>query len=102
MRKFWAVSLPVPALLVWTLSAGPARVYGQQPGSSAPQETAVSFPGASLDQQAKAEEPKKAEEAKKTEEAKKAEKPEGEKTFADVVKRSEEHTSELQSRLHLV
>jgi len=80
MRKFWAVSLPVSALLVWTLSAGPAQVYGQQSGSSAPQETAVSFPGASLDQQAKAEE------AKKPEEAKKAEKPEEEKAFADVVK----------------
>jgi len=86
MRKFWAVILPVPVLLVWTLSAGPAQVYGQQSGSSAPQETAVSFPGASLDQQAKAEEPKKAEEAKKPEEAKKAEKPEEEKAFADVVK----------------
>ena len=86
MRKSWAVSLPVSALLVWTLSAGPARVYGQQPGSSAPQETAVSFPAASLDQQAKAEEPRRAEEAKKPEEAKKAEKPEEEKAFADVVK----------------
>src|SRR5437867_11719276 len=62
MRKSWAVSLPVSALLVWTLSAGPARVYGQQPGSSAPQETAVSFPAASLDQQAKAEEPRRSEE----------------------------------------
>src|SRR2546422_4381446 len=59
MRKFWAVSLPVSALLVWTLSAGPARGYGQQSGSSAPQETAGFFSGGGPDPATKGEEPQK-------------------------------------------
>src|SRR2546426_10691409 len=65
MRKFWAVSLPVSALLVWTLSAGPARGFGQQSGSFPPQETAVSFSGASLDQQRRTGGTQKAREEKK-------------------------------------
>src|SRR2546422_3667801 len=72
MRKFWAVSLPVSALLVWTLSAGPARVYGQESRPSAPPEAAVSFPGARLGQAPEAGGAKKGEEEEKTQEGNEA------------------------------